>query len=155
AAARDDEDGVVAGDRADGFLQAGAIERLGQRLRLAASGADDDELLNAIDAADEVAGGALQQRQRGFRIRRFGAGPLVGAVAGALHQAELLDVARDRRLRRLEAVVMQAPAQQLLAVQRFAIDEIEDDGLAARFHVGVKNEYTSISVDRTCCSLYN
>ena len=60
--------------------------------------------------------------------------PLVGAVAGALDQAELLDVARDRRLRRVEAALVQAPAQLLLAVQRVAIDEFEDDGLAARFH---------------------
>jgi hypothetical protein len=31
---------------------------------------------------------------------------------------------------------MQAAAQQLLAVQRFAVDELEDDGLAARLHGG-------------------
>src|SRR5258706_288194 len=43
AVARDDEHGVVAGNRADRLVQLRAVECLGQRLRLAASGAQDDE----------------------------------------------------------------------------------------------------------------
>jgi hypothetical protein len=31
---------------------------------------------------------------------------------------------------------MQAAPQQLLAVERLAVDQFEDDGLAARFHRG-------------------
>ena len=61
--------------------EAGAVERLGERLRLAPAGADDDELLHAIDAAQELGGGALERGERGLRVRRLGAGPLVGAVA--------------------------------------------------------------------------
>jgi hypothetical protein len=40
-------------------------------------------------------------------------------------------MSRARRLRGLEPVLQQAAAQQLLAVERFAIDQLEDDGLAA------------------------
>ena len=79
-------------------------------------------------------GGALERAERGFGIGRVGAGALIGAVSRALHQPEILDVARDRRLRRFEAALTQAAAQQLLAVEPFAIDQLEDDGLAARFH---------------------
>ena len=42
---------------------AGAVERLGQRLRLARPGADDDELLHALDAAEKLGGGALERRR--------------------------------------------------------------------------------------------
>ena len=132
--ARDHENRVVAGDRADRFRQLRAIERVGQRLRLAAARADDDELLDALDAAQELGGRALERGERRLRVRRLGAGPLVGAVAGALDEAELLDVARNRRLRRVEAALAQAAAQLLLAVERLAVDQFEDDGLAARFH---------------------
>ena len=72
--------------------------------------------------------------QRRLRVGRVGARPLVGAVAGALDEAELLDVARNRRLRRVEAALMQPAAQLLLAVERLAVDEFENHGLAACFH---------------------
>ena len=65
--------------------------------------------------------------QRRLGVGRVDARALVGAVAGALDQAELLDVARDRRLRRLEAALAQPAAQLLLAVERLAVDEFEDD----------------------------
>ena len=58
---------------------------------------------------------------------------LIGAVAGPLHEAEFLDVARERRLRRLEALARQATAQLLLAFQRLAIDDVENGALAAGF----------------------
>ena len=114
--ARDDQNRVVAGDGADRLGEARAVERLGQRLRLAAAGADDDQLLHALDLLQELGGGALERRQRRLRVGAFRRRPLVGAVAGALDQAELGDVARDRRLRRLEAALAQAAAQLLLAV---------------------------------------
>ena len=67
AVAADDEDRVVAGNRADRFVELGAIERLGQRLRLAASGAEHDELLHAFDTAQERRRGALERRARQSR----------------------------------------------------------------------------------------
>ncbi len=107
---------------------------IGERLRLPDAGAEDDELLDALDAAQELGRRALERRERRLGVRRVGAGPLVGAVARALDQPELLDVARDRRLRRVEAALAQAAAQLLLAVERLAVDEFEDDGLPACFH---------------------
>ena len=44
-----------------------AVERDGQRLRLAGAGPDDDQLLHPFDAPQELRGGALERRQRRFR----------------------------------------------------------------------------------------
>jgi hypothetical protein len=68
-------------------------------------------------------------------VRRLGARLLVGAVAGSLEQAKLLDIPRDGRLRRLEAASMKTATELLLAVERFVFDELEKCGLATRFHV--------------------
>ena len=54
AAAGDDQNRVVAGDGADRLGEPRAVERFGERLRLAAAGADDHELLDALDVADEL-----------------------------------------------------------------------------------------------------
>ena len=77
----------------------------------------------------------MGQRVHGrFWMARAHAGTLVGAVAGALHEAEILDVARDCGLRGLEAGAGQPAAQRFLAVQEFAIDQFEDGGLSAGFY---------------------
>src|SRR5580765_6832756 len=122
AATGDDQDRVVAGDGPDDFREPGSVERFGKRLRLAAAGPDDHELLDALDVADEIGGGTLEGAQRRFGVGGVGAGALVCTVAGALHEAEVLDVARDRRLRRLEAALAEPAAEQLLAVEPFAVD---------------------------------
>src|SRR5262249_14688163 len=153
-AAGDHEDRVVAGDRPYHFGQRRAVERLGERLRLATARADDDELLDALDTAQKFTGGALEQRHRRLRAARLGARALIGAVARALHEAEFLDVARDRRLRHLEAALVQPSREQLLAVQRLPVDHLEDQRLAACFHAGTKREYTSISVDPNRRAVY-
>ena len=101
------------------------------------------------DAAEELGRGALERRKSRFRVPVVFPGPLVRAVAGALDQPQLLDVARDRCLRRVEAALTQTAAQLLLTVERIAIDEFQDDGLAARFHEAQSANYTSIFVDPT------
>ena len=68
-AARDQQNRVVAGNRADHLREPRAIERLGQRLRLAAAGADDDELLDAVDVAQEFRGRALERGERRLGVR--------------------------------------------------------------------------------------
>src|SRR5204863_8980599 len=133
-AAGDDENRVVAGDRSGDLGQPRAVEGDGERLGLRRAGTDDDELLHALHAAQEVAGRPLERRARGFRARRFGAGALIRAVARALDEAEILDVARDGRLRCFEAARVQALHDLLLAVQRFLVDEFEDEGLPTRLH---------------------
>src|SRR5439155_210742 len=111
-----------------------AIERFGERLSLASAGSQHDELLHALDAAQEPGGGALQCRARQLRARRFESRALIGAIARSLDESEVRDVARDRRLRGLEATLMEPPAKLLLTAKRFLIDELEDDGLAACLH---------------------
>src|SRR5204862_357965 len=96
---------------------------------------NDHELLDAVDRMDELGRGALERGEHRFGARPLEAEPLIRAVSGALHQPELLDVARNRRLRRVEAALLQAAAQELLAVQWFAIDELQNDRLPARARV--------------------
>ena len=74
---RDHQNGVVAGDGADGLRQLRAVDGEGERLRLAGAGADDDQLLHAVDAAQELGGRALERAQRRLGIggrRRRAAG---------------------------------------------------------------------------------
>src|SRR5580765_1162286 len=165
AVASDDEDGVVSGNRADGFDQLRAVERLGQRLRLAAASAEHDELLDALDAPQKRRGGALERRPRHLGTRRLETWPLICTITSALDEAEIGDVARDGRLSRVESAMTEAPPELFLAVQRFLIDDFEDDGLASCFHQGTdarihdlrrwSPEYSLISIDFTGLGLYN
>src|SRR5437588_7263349 len=132
--AGNDENRIVAADRADGFGQLRPIDGDGERLRLADAGADDHELLDAFDPPQVFLGRALKRHEGRFRIGRIRALALIRAVAGALDQAEVLDVARDRRLRRVEAEMPQPTPELFLAVQQIPVDQLEDQGLAARFH---------------------
>jgi hypothetical protein len=125
------EDRVVAGNRADDFA-----ERARSTLRPAAApgrgGADDDQLLDALDAAQELRGGALEggERRLGADV---GAGPLMTPSPDRFTSPSS-DVARDRRLRRLEAA-LQRRRRNASCEERFLVDQLEEDGLAARFHV--------------------
>src|SRR4029079_2332442 len=82
----------------------------------------------------KLGGCALEGGERRFRVGRVRARTLVRAVPGALHQPEIRDVARDGRLRRVEAAFAQTAAKLLLAVERVAVDEFEYQRLAACLH---------------------
>src|SRR2546427_5039394 len=69
AVARDDQNGVIPGNRADRFLQLRAIERFTQRLRLPSAGPQDDELLPAFDTPQERRGCPFERRSSQFRAR--------------------------------------------------------------------------------------
>src|SRR5262249_29368618 len=132
-----------------------AIERRRQRLRLTDAGADDDELLHALDAAQELGGGALERGGGGLRIGRLDAGAPDGAGAGAVPGGRAPCGAGGGRLRRFEAALMQSAPQQLLAVQRLAVDQLEQQRLSASFHRRTWTlEYTSIFIDRICTGVY-
>src|SRR5205814_9109796 len=92
--ARDDENRVVAGDRADRFGELRAIDRERERLRLPDAGSDDDQLLNALGAPQEFGARPFERRARRLRVRRIDARALIGAVARALDEPKRLDVAR-------------------------------------------------------------
>src|SRR5207245_2326725 len=119
--ARHDQNRVVAGNRSDRFGQLRAIDGGGERLRVARGSPDYDEVAHANNAPEELRRGMFEGRARIGRADPVGAGPLIRAVAGALHQAEIFDVARNRRLRGAKAALMQTAAELLLGVQRLAV----------------------------------
>ena len=136
-AARDHENRIVAADGAHDLRQPGAIERKGECLRLARPGPNDHELLDAVDRMDELGRGALERGEHRFGIRRLEAGPLIRAVSGALHQSELLDVARNRRLRRVEAALLQAAALGHAAIARTLVEIAEIEQAVRVAHGGI------------------
>jgi hypothetical protein len=99
-----------------------------------AAGPDDDQLLHLLHGTEKVGRGALQGVQRRLGVRGVGSGALIPAVSHALDEAEIRDIARDRRLRGVEAALPEAPAQLLLALDRVLVDQREQHGLSARFH---------------------
>jgi hypothetical protein len=130
----DDQDGVVPGNGPDGFGELSPVERFGQRLSLPAPRPEDDELLDALDTVEKLGSGALEHRAGQLGAGRLEARPLVRTVTGALDEAEVSDVARDGGLRGVEALLMEAAPDLLLAVERLEVDKFEDDGLASCFH---------------------
>src|SRR5262245_34477616 len=145
----DDENRVVALNRSNRLRQLRAINRLGKSRSLALSRATHDELLHTIRAAKNLSRSALERRKSRFRVPVVFPRPSIRAVARAFDQSQLLDVAGNRCLRRVEAALTQTTAQLLLIVERIAIDEFQDDGLPARFHEAQSANYTSIFVDPT------
>ena len=99
-------------------------------------------LLHAIGVTQVLSQRALERDERARRTRRFVEPLLVRAVGRPLDQAEVLDVARQGRLSRLKAVAAKAPAELLLAVDRFAADDVENRRLTCRLHkYSAKDEY--------------
>ncbi len=107
-----------------------------ERLRLPHAGPHDNQLSAPLHALKKLSRTALERAER----RRGACGqlarPLVGAVAGTLHQAEFLDVARDRRLRRLESRLVQPAAQPLLAVAAVPGRSVPGSGLGGVLSLG-------------------
>src|SRR5690606_15259501 len=130
----DDQDRVVAGERADDLAEPGAVDGAGGRVGLPGTGAEDDQLLHAVDAGDELGDAAAEARESGAVARRRPGGLLIGADARALDQAELLDVARERRLRDGDTTAQQAAPQLLLAADRLAVEKVENERLAPGLH---------------------
>ena len=134
--ARDDENRVIARDRAGGLRQMRPVDRQGQRLRLPDTGPQNDELLDAFHLLQVLARGALKGRAGGRRRGGIGRGPPIGAVSRLLDQPQLRDVPGDRRLGGAEPALAQSASELLLVVERLAVDELENDGLAACLHSG-------------------
>ena len=116
-----DEDRVVTGDRAEHVGQLRPVDGHGQGLRLAGAGPEHEQLLGLLDAGEivdqralQVVPGGIGAGGRGVVVGRR----LVGAIGGPLHQPELLDVARQRGLRHVEALGEQALTQLFLAADR-------------------------------------
>ena len=116
--------------------QARAIDRQPEQLRLPGPGLEHDELLHRLDV-DQVLGERARRARRcavGRRCR-LGAGRLIRAVRRALQQAELLDVARQRGLRHVEAARRQPLPQLFLAAHGFLLHDVENGGLPPALHI--------------------
>src|SRR5262249_20137516 len=88
----------------------------------------------AFEAAQELGDRALERAQRGNRACGRLARALVGAVASALDQPEVADVARDRRLSGRKPGLLQPAAHLFLAAQRLTVDQFEDQTLTTGLH---------------------
>src|SRR5579871_165126 len=128
-----EENRVIAGNRARNLGEPGSIDPLGHALRLAPVGANDDERVHPLDAADERGERPPQliaRRRRGS----IGSRSHVGAVAGSLHEPQLLEIARDRGLRGADAPNLQLPPQLLLRGDGLAVDDVENLRLSPGLH---------------------
>ena len=91
--AADDQDRVVAANRADDVRDADAVERNGQRLGLSGIGPQHDKLLHRLESSKELGDSAAQHRfGTAMRVSLSRAGPPVRAVSGPLHQSEITDI---------------------------------------------------------------
>ena len=111
--AGDEQHGVVAGHRTDDLGQRRVVDRRGEELRGAGRRAQHDDVRRVLDADDELLGQPAQPRARHPRREWCAAcesppSPRqrvdeVSVVAAQLDGAELVEVARERRLRDDEA----------------------------------------------------
>src|SRR6185436_13985686 len=129
--AKGDEDGVVAADGAEDVVERRRVDGARQRLRRGGGCLDDDEVAGPLGGEDGVsqelleamlarlAGRECRDGSDGDRLRRD--------VAGRrLDQAELAQVARERRLGDAEAVPAQLLQQLVLGVDGRLADDAED-----------------------------
>ena len=111
-----DEQRVVAGDRARDLGPAGPVERGRDRVGRAGQGPDDEQQAGLADldrqVVEQLAQAVLAARLGLDQPRRQGVGQRPLAVD--LDQAELGDVAADRRLGRLEAALAEGGGELLL-----------------------------------------
>ena len=132
ALAAEDEDRVVAGDRAGDVGEPDAVDALGEGRRRAGRGPDHQPALGADERQRELVEQMAEQAQRRRGVRLAGDDVAHAVVAVHAREPELLDVAADRRLRRLEAHAREARADVLLRAEPLAGDERQDRVLALR-----------------------
>ena len=129
-----EEDGVVAGDRARDAGMPALVDRLGERARVAGRSREDDERPGPLDAG-RVA--AHRDADRTEPVGVVGAGRCVDESARGgpnLREPQLLDVARDRRLHDVVALLTERLDELALRGDRPVAHEPEDrllpDGVA-------------------------
>ena len=132
--AADDQNRVVAGDRAEHFGERRAIDGDGQQRGLPRIGPQHHQLLGSLGPGQELGRGPLEAAQRVAGDGRPDAA-LVGAVAGPLDDAEFLEIARQCGLRHVHALGMEALPQHLLAGDALTMDDVENDAVPVPFHV--------------------
>lgn len=130
----DHQDGIVASNSADDLRQAGAIDRERERLSLPRVGPQHQELLDRLVPPQVFVDGTLKHGLCVDRLNFGPASPTVSPIRRAFDEPQLLDVSRQRRLRRLDAPVAEPDPELLLAGNWFLLNEFEDGGLPTRLH---------------------
>ena len=132
ALAAEDQDRVVAGDRAGHAVEPGAVDAFGERRSGAGRGSDDQPRIARDERKRELVEQVAQQRQRSVGS---GAGHHVPGAVRVVHarEAELLDVTADRGLGGLDAHGREPFADLVLAPEAFARDKAEDRPLPLDF----------------------
>ena len=119
-------DGVVAGQRAGDIRQPRSIDGERKQLRLAGAGLEHDQLLDRLDVHQVLGERAAERLERARRATWSRRRRLIRAVRRSLQEAELLDVARERRLRDVESARRQPLAQLFLAPHRLVLHDVEN-----------------------------
>ena len=128
----DDEHGVVAGDGADDFVPLLLIECCGNRLRTAQSGQHDEEVLCLADLQTEVFEYVLDRGQIVFFFKACGK----GVAAGALHELQLADIARERGLGYMDSFAGELATHVVLVGDGGLHQQVFDRVMALVFHAG-------------------
>ena len=107
------------------------VDGAGHRLRAGGRRADDDEVAGGVGAGDVFSDGLLQPRlhdvaRREGDDRAAGEGVARDVAVRRLGHAELAQVARERRLRDLEAALLQQRQQLVLRMDGLVADDAKD-----------------------------
>jgi len=133
-ASGDDEHGVVSRHRPDDLGPPGGVEREPERLGAPRRRFQHEQGTYAIQRHERRGQELLQLRpDRRAGVRRWS---VVRATVRRrdLGQAQVPDVARQRRLRDVEPLGLEELAQLLLARDGLRADDLEDRGVTLRFH---------------------
>ena len=126
--AHDDENRVVAAQCADHIHRAHRVDRHRRRLTQTGKRLDDDHVLRGVDIGHALTENIPQTSREAVRCtsRRSRIFILSGLSGKRFDEPQLLDVARDCRLRGAVADRTQMVGQLLLRLDLEAIDQLQD-----------------------------
>ena len=134
--AQHDEHRVVAADRADDGGDLHAVEGGACRGAEARHHLHHDEVLRAVGAEDALAQDDLQSSGKvELDLLRAHGVAVAPAADRLLDEVELLDVARDGRLRALNALLLQLREKLLLCFDRLGLNDGQNFLLSVILHV--------------------
>ena len=121
----DEQNRVVSRDRAGDLRQLRPVDPFGEALRLAAVRSHDNQGLDALERPDEA-----RHRPPQLFADRLACALLararIGAVAGALDETQLFQIAGQCGLRGGNAAIFQFLPQSFLRRDRLAVNDVED-----------------------------
>ncbi len=132
-AAADEENRVVAGDRAGHFGELRAIDPLRQTLRLPAVRAKDQQRIDPL-VSPQQGRHRTPQLISSRRLRPLAARPDVGTITGPFDEPYLLEITGDSGLSRVNSPLLQPLPQELLRRDGLVVDDVQNLGLSPLLH---------------------